>query len=40
MDIALVTGGARGIGFGVATCLAKAGFTPVLMGVKPAAAVQ
>ena len=35
--IALVTGGARGIGFGVAQALAKSGYDVVITGRRPAA---
>jgi NAD(P)-dependent dehydrogenase (short-subunit alcohol dehydrogenase family) len=38
--VALVTGGARGIGLGIAQCLAAEGCGLALCGVRPAAAVQ
>jgi NAD(P)-dependent dehydrogenase (short-subunit alcohol dehydrogenase family) len=37
--VALITGGGRGIGYGVATCLAADGFDVALLGVRPADAV-
>lgn len=38
--IALITGGTRGIGFGIATQLAKAGFNLAVNGTRPDEAVQ
>ena len=37
--VALITGGGRGIGYGVAKCLAADGFDTALLGVRPADAV-
>lgn len=37
---ALVTGGSRGIGFGIATCLAKEGWNLVINGMRPEDGVQ
>src|SRR5688572_19661310 len=38
--VALITGGSRGIGLGIATTLAKAGFDLAINGVRPREAVQ
>ncbi|MGV3504094.1 MAG: 3-ketoacyl-ACP reductase [Adhaeribacter sp.] len=38
--IALITGGSRGIGFGIATQLAQAGFDLAINGIRPAEAVR
>ena len=38
--VALITGGARGIGLGISSALAREGFELVLCGVKPPEAVQ
>ena len=37
---ALVTGGSRGIGFGIATALAKEGWNLVINGMRPEEGVQ
>jgi len=37
--VALITGGSRGIGFGIAQCLAKAGFDLAINGVREESAV-
>jgi 3-oxoacyl-[acyl-carrier protein] reductase len=37
--VALVTGGRRGIGFGIAMCLAKENYNLVICGMRPASAV-
>src|SRR5512133_3902001 len=38
--VALVTGGARGIGLGIAKCLAQSGFDLALSGRRPADAAE
>ncbi len=37
--VAFITGGSRGIGLGIATQLAQAGFDVAINGVRPAEAV-
>src|SRR5690349_18845442 len=38
--VALITGGSRGIGLGIARCLAKAGYDLAINGVREAGEVQ
>lgn len=38
--MALITGGSRGIGFGIALCLAKAGYDLAINGVRPQEQIQ